>query len=99
MGSFPTRPGLASLRILPPSKAKKELAALVKKQIKAGVKKELAAIQKKRKSDDSEDEEGECLLLDMLGSKLEGFNYNDMDKMSIREDKDSKDEISDKVSV
>ena len=81
------------------SKSKKELAAFLKKQVKEGVKKELAAIQKKRKSDDSEDEEGECLLLDMLGSKLDGFNYDDMDKMTIREDKDSKDEISDEVSV
>ena len=81
------------------SKSKKELAAFLKKQVKEGVKKELAAIQKKRKSDESDDEEGECLLLDMLESKLDGFNYADMDKMSISEDKTSNDEISDEVSV
>ena len=81
------------------SKSKKELAAFLKKQVKEGVKKELAAIQKKRKSDESDDEEGECLLLDMLESKLDGFNYTDMDKMSVSEDKTSNDEISDEVSV
>ena len=75
------------------SKSKKELAALVKKQIKAGVKKELAAIQKKRKSDDS-DEEEECHLADVLDSKLEGFNYEDMENMRLHDD-----EVSDEISV
>ena len=62
----------------------------LKKQVKAGVKKELAALQKKRKSNDS-DKEGECDLADVLNSKLEGFNCKDMENMSL-------DDI-DKVSV
>ena len=66
---------------------------MVKKQIKAGVKKELAAIQKKRKSDDS-DEEGECYLADVLNSKLDGFNYEDMENMHVHDD-----EVSDEISV
>ena len=35
----------------------------------------------------------------MLKSKLDGFNYKNMKKMSIREGKDTKDEISNEVSV
>ena len=78
------------------TKSKKELAAFlaksIQKQVKEGVKKELAALQKKRKSDDSDDEEGECHLVDILDSDLKGFNYEDMNNLKI-------DDVSDEVSV
>ena len=53
----------------------------------------MAAIQKKRKSEDS-DEEGECHLADVLDSKLDGFNYEDMENMRLHDD-----EVSDEISV
>ena len=74
------------------SKSKKELAAFLAKSIQKQVKKELASIQKKKcKSNDSDDEEGECHLVDILDSDLKGFNYEDMEKLAIDD--------SDKVSV
>jgi hypothetical protein len=79
------------------STSKKELAAFVQKEIKKGVKKQLAAISKKRKNDsDSEDEsdDKECFLLQELSKGIDGFNYNDMEKLSIHDAKNN-----DKVSV
>ena len=67
------------------SASKKELAAFIKKQIKTSVK-ELASVDKKRKADS--DEEGECLLLETLNGKLDGFNYDEMEKLSINDDGD-----------
>ena len=60
-------------------KSKKELAAFVEKQVKAGVKKAFAA-KNKRKA-----EEGE-LDLNALEEELEDFNYNDMDNLRIDDD-------------
>ena len=79
------------------TKTKKELAALVSKAVAKGVKKELAAISKgKRKaSNDDSSEDGECFLLDELQKGIDGFNYEDMEKLSIMDE----DEISDEVSV
>ena len=59
-------------------KAKKDLAAFVRKTIRA----ELNAFSKKRKSDDVE--EGEIDAFD-----LSGFNYKDMDNLKIESDDDS----------
>ena len=67
-------------------KTKKDLAVLIKKQVKAGVQKELNALQKKRKSNDSDDE----FDLKAFDKKLDGFNYSDMDNLKI----DSDDDIS-----
>ena len=71
------------------NKSKKDLAALlaktVKDEVKAGVQKELAAMGKKRKSKSKDDEQEEdCALVEMLESNLDGFNYEDMDDMSIK---------------
>ena len=65
--------------------SKKELAALVAKSVTKTVKKQLAAADKKRKSD-SDDEDGECYLVETLTKDLEGFNYDDMEKLSLEED-------------
>ena len=65
--------------------SKKELAAFIKKQVKTSVK-ELASVDKKRKADS--DDEGECHLLEALGGKLDGFNYDEMEKLSIDDDTD-----------
>ena len=62
------------------SKTNKELHALVKKAIAKGVRKELQAASKKRKSDDSSDEEGEHNMLDF---DLKDFNYEDMENLKI----------------
>ena len=71
------------------SKSKKELAAFlaktVKEEVKAGVKKELAAVGKKRKSKSTDDEQ-ECALVEMFDKNLKGFNYDDMDAMSVNSD-------------
>ena len=84
------------------SASKKELAALVakiakkeiKEGIKAGVKKQLAAVSKKRKSDSEDSESEECCLVQMLGKPLDGFNYKQMETLSIQDK-----EISDEISV
>ena len=65
--------------------SKKELAAFINKEVKKGVKKQLASVDKKRKSD-SDDEEGECFLLETLTKNLDDFNYEAMDKMSLDDD-------------
>jgi hypothetical protein len=78
------------------STSKKELAAFVQKEVKKGVKKQLAAVSKKRKNDsDSEDEsdDKECFLLEELSKGIDGFNYDDMEKLSIHDAKNN-DEVS-----
>ena len=47
------------------------------------VKKQLASVNKKRKSDN---EEGECYLVDTLTQELEGFNYETMEGLTIEDD-------------
>ena len=71
------------------SKSKKELATLIAKAVNKGVKRQLASLDKKRKSD-SDEEDGDCFLLNTLTSNLDGFNYEDMEKLSV----DDGDEIS-----
>ena len=66
--------------------AKKELATLIAKSVKHSVKKELAAVVKKRKSDDDTDDEKDGFLLDCLQGKLDGFNYEEMENLSIDDD-------------
>ena len=78
------------------STSKKELAAFVQKEVKKGVKKQLAAVSKKRKNDsdsESESEEKDCFLLEELSKGIDGFNYNDMEKLSIHDAKND-DEVS-----
>ena len=65
-------------------KAKKELAAMIGKATRKAVK-QLAAAEKKRKSDDSDDEGNDCFLVETLTKDLDGFNYDDMEKLSINE--------------
>jgi hypothetical protein len=62
--------------------SRKELNAIVKKAIAKGVREELNAIQSKRKSDDSSDEEGELNLLEGKFD-LSDFNYKEMDNLKI----------------
>lgn len=71
--------------------AKKELAALVTKTVK----KQLASTDKKRKSGD----DGECFLLDTITSDLDGFNYEEMEKLTISNDNDNSEPDIDEVSV
>ena len=66
--------------------SKKELAAFIKKTIKAGVQKELNATNKKRSKDDSDDD----LDLNAFEENIEDFNYKEMDDLKI----DSDDEVS-----
>ena len=68
--------------------AKKDLAAYVKQAVAKKVKKELAAADKKRKSDDSDDE------FDLNAVELEGFNYDDMENLKIDDDDTEDGEIS-----
>ena len=67
------------------SNSKKELNAIVKKAIAKGVRKELNAIQAKRKTDDSSDEEGEFNMLEQAFD-LKDFNYADMENLKIEDD-------------
>ena len=62
--------------------SKKELAAFVKKAVADKVKKELNSIDKKRKSDD------DSFDLNAFDGDLEGFNYKDMERLSIDDDSD-----------
>ena len=71
------------------SKSKKELATLIAKAVNKGVKRQLASLDKKRKSD-LDEEDGDCCLLDTLTSDPDGFNCEDMEKLSV----DDGDEIS-----
>ena len=69
------------------SASKKELAAFVQKEVKKGVKKQLASVSKKRKNDsDDESDAKDCFLLEELSKGIDGFNYNDMEKLSINDD-------------
>ena len=72
--------------------SRKDLNALLEKKLSKVVKKQLASVEKKRKSDDSDSDE-ECHLLDALSGKLDGFNYEDMEGLSLEDQKDS-DEFS-----
>ncbi len=63
----------------------KELNAIVKKAIAKGVRKELNAIQAKRKTDDSSDEEAEFHMIEK-SLDLKDFNYADMDNLKIEDD-------------
>ncbi len=63
----------------------KEVALLVKKMLR----KELNSLDKKRKAKSSDDEEAFNIDVD----DLDGFNYDDMDKMDIKDD-DSDGEVS-----
>ena len=63
--------------------SKKDLAAILSKAVNKAVKKQLASVDKKRKSDD---EEGECYLVDTLTQELEGFNYETMEGLTIEDD-------------
>ena len=53
------------------------------------VKKTLASADKKRKSSDSDDD-NDCFLVDTLTKDLDGFNYEDMEKLDV----DDEDEVS-----
>ena len=76
------------------SASKKELAALVattiKKEVKAGVKKQLASVSKKRKSDNADSDE-ECALVQMLEKNLDGFNYQQMESLTLNDKAKDKD--------
>ena len=61
------------------AQSKKDLAALIGKTVNKAVKKQLASADKKRKSDD----DNECYLVKALSKDLDGFNYQDMEKLSI----------------
>ena len=84
------------------SSSKKELAALVaktiKKEVKAGVKKQLASVSKKRKSESTDSDE-ECALVQMLETKLDGFNYQQMESLSINDPKDDGYKSDGEISV
>ena len=62
--------------------ATKELATLIAKQVK----KQLAAADKKRKSDNDSDSDEDCALLQGLTGALDGFNYEQMENLSIDDD-------------
>ena len=70
----------------------KELATLVGKVVDKTVNKHFGS-QKKRKSNDNDNEEGDCCLLEGLAGALDGFNYDNMDKMTIDNGSDD-DEVS-----
>ena len=63
--------------------SKKDLAAILRMAVNKAVKKQLASVDKKRKSDE---EEGECYLVDALTQELEGFNYETMEGLTIKDD-------------
>ena len=69
---------------------KKELVIFIKKQVKNTVH-DLASVDKKCNANESDSDEGKCLLLKALSGKLDGFNYKDMENLSI--------ELDDEVSV
>ena len=72
------------------AQSKKDLAALIGKTVNKAVKKQLASADKKRKSEDDE-----CYLVDALNEDLEGFNYEAMDRLSLKAgDSSSDDEVS-----
>jgi hypothetical protein len=69
------------------SNSKKELNAIVKQAIAKGVRKELNAIQAKRKTDDSSDEDREFNMLEQAFD-LKDFNYSDMENLKIKAEDD-----------
>ena len=80
------------------NKSKGKLAAFVKKAVKDGLKQELKSIDKKRKSD-SDDSSMDLHAIDI---ELQEFNYNDMEKLVIKEPDDGEVDdasISTKMSV
>ena len=82
------------------SASKKELAALVAKVVKKeikGAKKQLASVSKKRKSGDETDSDEECCLVQMLEKPMDGFNYKQMEALSINDK--TTEEIEDEISV
>jgi hypothetical protein len=51
-----------------------------------GVKEQLAAVYSKKCKDSNSDEEldtKECFLLEELSKGIDGFNYNDMEKLTL----------------
>ena len=69
---------------------------MIGKTVNQAVKKQLASADKKRKSDDDND------CVDVLTKDLDGFNYQDMEKLSIGTKDDAipvPEDISDEVSV
>ena len=70
-------------------KSQKELAAVLAKAVKGQVKKQLASTEKKCKSDS--DNEGDCFLLESLTGKLDGFNCEQMESLTLN------DEVSDEI--
>jgi hypothetical protein len=70
------------------SASKKELAAVVEKWVKKGVKKQLVAVSSKKRKESNSDEESEtkdCFLLEELSKGIDGFNYNDMEKLTLKD--------------
>ena len=59
---------------------------MIAKQVKKGVKKQLAAADKKQKSDDDSDSDEDCAPLQGLTGALHGFNYEQMENLSIDDD-------------
>ena len=66
--------------------SKKELAALIGKTVNKAVKKQLASVDKKRKSDE---DDGDCFLVETLTKDLDGFNYEEMANLKIDDDDQS----------
>jgi len=66
------------------NKSKGELAAFVKKAVKDGFKQELKSIDKKRKSNSNDD----SMDLHDVDIELQEFNYDDMEKLVIKDPKD-----------
>ena len=59
---------------------------MINKTVEKKVKKQLASLDKKRKSDDS-NSEGEChLLAALVDGKFDGFNYEDMEGLTLDDD-------------
>jgi hypothetical protein len=68
------------------SASKKELTAVVEKWVKKGVKKQLAAVSSKKckeSKSNSESDNNECFLLEELSMGIDGFNYNDTEKLTL----------------
>ena len=73
-------------------KSQKELATIIARALKGQVKKHLASAKKKRKSD-NDNKESKCFLVESLTGKLDGFNCNQMESLTLE------DKISDEISV
>jgi len=66
------------------NKSKGKLAGFVKKAVKDGLKQELKSIDKKRKSNSDDD----SMDLRAMGIELQEFNFDDMEKLVIKDPKD-----------